>query len=58
MVKSILRAVVDPRDWLPVVSSGSLQQHLTRKTVNTDVAYLAMWSGEAAELIEEVRTGG
>lgn len=39
-----------------MVPLGSLQQHLTRKTVNTDVAYLAMWSGEAAELIEEVRT--
>lgn len=28
-----------------------MQQHLTRKIVNTDVGYLSAWSSEALDLV-------
>lgn len=31
-----------------------LQQHLTRKIVNTDPSYLSFWSAEAVDLIDQV----
>lgn len=33
---------------------GLIQQHLTRKIVNTDVGYLGAWSNEALDLIDDV----
>jgi hypothetical protein len=36
------------------VGTGLIQQHLTRKIVNTDVMYLAVWSQEALTLIDDI----
>lgn len=31
--------------------TGLMQQHLTRKIVNTDVGYLSAWSSDALDLV-------
>ena len=36
------------------VGTGLIQQHLTRKIVNTDVLYLQVWSHEALTLIDDI----
>ncbi len=35
----------------PPQKKGLMQQHLTRKIVNTDVGYLSAWSSEALDLV-------
>ena len=34
--------------------TGIIQQHLTKKIVNTDANYLTAWSNEAFDLIDDV----
>lgn len=36
------------------IGMGLIQQHITRKIVNTDLGYLGVWSKEALDLIDDI----